>query len=150
MKKTTIFILFIFMAYVVYCQTYHKRNDNKYMLKYSTVIFTDEDKSLPFFIFPKGVSIYYDGDSKYFDGFSRYIIYVNISDADTGDNGILEKSPKDGMISPVYLYKIDDGIIEYMEHNASISKKELMQLIQQSGIAKKDLEDILRAMPNDK
>ncbi len=29
--------------------------------------------------------------------FSRYIVYVNISDTDTGDNGMLEKITKRGM-----------------------------------------------------
>lgn len=61
------------------------------------MIFTEKDKSLPFFIFPKGTSVYHANDRKHLDGFSRYIVYVNISDADTGDNGMLEKITKRGM-----------------------------------------------------
>lgn len=121
--------------------------NNIFILKSPMAIFTDEDKTLPCFIFPKGTSLYYDSDSKYFDGFSRYIIYVNISDADTGDNSILERS-SDKMISPVWLYKIDKDTLEFILHNFPLSKSDLSLIIKESGITKDDLADIIRSMPD--
>ena len=121
---------------------------HKFILKSPMVIFTEKDKTLPCFIFPKGVSVYYDSDSKYFDGFTRYIVYVNISDADTGDNSILEKS-SDKSISPVWLHKIDKDTLEFMLHNFPLSKNDLSLIIKENGITKDDLADIIRNMPDD-
>lgn len=118
----------------------------RFILKTPMAIFTEEDTTLPCFIFPKGASLYYD--TGFSEGFSRYIMYVNISDSYTNDKNILEFNQED-IISPIWLNKIDKDTLEYIMNSFPLSKEDLTQIIKQNGITKDDLADIIRNMEND-
>ena len=53
------------------------------------------------------------------------------------------------MISPVWIYKINKDILEFILHNFPLSKSDLSIIMKESGITKDELADIIRNMPDD-